>query len=255
MKYKDIRKSSYKNEKKVLAAPPHNFDMNNWLGSPYTCLKLRFCIELSSIFVYLLQFTKIKPNQITYIYAFSGLVGGVCLATNNSSFIMLGIIIFFSKIVFDGTDGLLARVKYKPSKFGAILDEWAGLVGEYGFIFGLGLYLYNFSGNILYLYLMISILIFKSIDFKNYIYNRVLYKKKQLNKSVKNKNKENRFFSFLKKFIRDGFNYQGKTVDLILLIMLIELMQKKLILSQIFLYIYFLRGLLIFFGHLFSYRK
>ena len=102
---------------------------------------------------------------------------------------------------------------------------------------------------------MISILIFKSIDFKNYIYNRVLVKKKQLNKSVKNKNKENRFFSFLKKFIRDGFNYQGKTVDLILLIMLIELMQKKLILSQIFLYIYFLRGLLIFFGHLFSYRK
>lgn len=255
MKYKDIRKSSYKNEKKVLAAPPHNFDMNNWLGSPYTCLKLRFCIELSSIFVYLLQFTKIKPNQITYIYAFSGLFGGVCLATNNSSFIILGIIIFFSKIVFDGTDGLLARVKYKPSKFGAILDEWAGLVGEYGFIFGLGLYLYNFSGNILYLYLMISILIFKSIDFKNYIYNRVLFKKKQLNKSVKNKNKENKFFSFLKKFIRDGFNYQGKTVDLILLIMIIELMQKKLILSQIFLYIYFLRGLLIFFGHLFSYRK
>ena len=59
---------------------------------------------------------------------------------------------FFSKIVFDGTDGLLARVKYKPSKFGAILDEWAGLVGEYEFIFGLGLYLYNFSGNI-YIYI------------------------------------------------------------------------------------------------------
>ena len=255
MKYKDIRKSSYNNEKKVLAAPPHNFNMNNWLGSPYTCLKLRFCIELSSIFVYLLQFTKIKPNQITYIYAFSGLVGGVCLATNNSSFIIIGIIIFFSKIVFDGTDGLLARVKYKPTKFGAILDEWAGLVGEYGFIFGLGLYLYNFSGNILYLYLMISILILKSIDFKNYIYNRILFKKKQLNKSVKNKDKENKFFSFIKKFIRDGFNYQGKTVDLILLIMLIELIQKKLILSQIFLYIYFFRGLLIFFGHLFSYRK
>ena len=184
MKYKDIRKSSYNNEKKVLAAPPHNFDMNNWLGSPYTCLKLRFCIELSSIFVYLLQFTKIKPNQITYIYAFSGLVGGVCLATNNSNFIILGIIIFFSKIVFDGTDGLLARVKYKPTKLGAILDEWAGLVGEYGFIFGLGFYLYNFSGNILYLYLMISILILKSIDFKNYIYNRILFKNKQLNKSI-----------------------------------------------------------------------
>lgn len=255
MKYKDIRKFCYNTDKKVLAAPPHNFDMNNWLSSPYTCLKLRFCIEFASIFVYLLQFTKIKPNQITYIYAFSGLVGGVCLATNNSSFILLGIVIFFSKIVFDGTDGLLARVKYKPTKFGAILDEWGGLVGEYGFIFGLGLYIYNFSGNILHLYLMISILVLKSIDFKKYIYNRILLKKKPLNKTEKEKNKERKFFSFLKKFIRDGFNYQSKTVDLILLIMLIELMQKKLILSQFFLYIYFVRGLIIFIGHLLIYRK
>lgn len=255
MNYKAIRKFSYSTEEKVLAAPPHNFNMNNWLSSPYTCFKVRFYIELSSILVYLLQFTKIKPNHISYLYALSGLVGGICLASNNRNFIILGIIIFFSKVVLDGADGLLARVKYKPTKFGALLDQWAGLVGEYGFIFGLGLYLYNFSGNVLYVYLMTSILVLKSIDFKNYIYNRILFKKKQLNKSVKNKNKDNKFFSFLKKFVRNGFNYQGKTVDLILLIMLIELIQKKLILSQIFLYIYFLRGLIIFFGHLFTYRK
>ena len=37
-------------------------------------------------------------------------------------------IIFFSKVAIDVTDGLLARVKYKPTKFGAILDQWAGLV-------------------------------------------------------------------------------------------------------------------------------
>ena len=128
-------------------------------------------------------------------------------------------------------------MKYKPTKFGALLDQWAGLVGEYGFIFGLGLYLYNFSGNVLYVYLMTSILVLKSNDFKNYIYNIILFKKKKFNKSFKNKNKDNKFFSFLKKFVRNGFNYQGKTVDLILLIMLIELIQKKLILSQIF-YIY-----------------
>ena len=255
MKYKDIRKFCYNTDKKVLAAPPHNFDMNNWLGSPYSCFKLRFCIELASIFVYLLQFTKIKPNQITYIYAFSGLVGGICLATNNTSFIILGIIIFFSKIVFDGTDGLLARVKYKPTKLGSILDEWGGLVGDYSFIFGLGLYIYNFSGNILHLYLMISILILKSIDFKKYIYNRILLKEKPLNKKEKDKNKERKFFSVLKKFIRNGINYQAKTIDLILLIMLIEIMQKKLILFQFFLYIYFFRGLIIFIGHLFVYRK
>ena len=255
MNYKAIRKFSYSTEEKVLAAPPHNFNMNDWLSSPYTCFKVRFYIELASIFVYFLQFTKIKPNHISYLYAFSGLVGGICLASNNRNFIILGIIIFFSKVAIDGTDGLLARVKYKPTKFGALLDEWGGLVGEYGFIFGLGLYLYNLSGNILYLYLMISILVLKSIDYKRHIYNRILLKKKPSKKSEKNKKEDNKFFSFLKKLIRNGINYHGKTVDLILLIIIVELIQGKLILSYIFLYLYFLRGLVIFFGNLYTYRK
>lgn len=253
MKYKDIRKFSYNTERKVLAAPPHNFDMNNWLSSPYTCFKVRFYIELASIFVFFLQFTKIKPNQISYIYAFCGLAGGICLASNNNNLIILGIIIFFSKVAIDGTDGLLARVKYKATKLGALLDEWGGLVGEYGFIFGLGLYLYNISGNILNLYLMISILVLKAVDFKRYIYNRIIENKKKLNKLKKNK--ENKFISFIKIFFLYGYNYQGKTVDLILLIMLIEVIQNKLIFSHIFLFLYFLRGIIIFFGNLYTYRK
>ena len=113
---------------------------------------------------------------------FIRLVGGIFLQHRN--FIILE---YFSKVAIDGTDGLLARVKYKPTKFGALLDEWGGLVGEYGFIFGLGLYLYNLSGNILYLYLMISILVLKSIDYKRHIYNRILLKKKPSKKSEKNK--------------------------------------------------------------------
>ena len=102
---------------------------------------------------------------------------------------------------------------------------------------------------------MISILVLKSIDFKRHIYNRILLKKKQKKKSEKNKKEYNKFFSFLKKLIRNGINYHGKTVDLILLIIIVELIQGKLILSYIFLYLYFLRGLVIFFGNLYTYRK
>ena len=42
MKYKDIRKFSYNTERKVLAAPPYNFDMNNWLSSLIHALKSDF---------------------------------------------------------------------------------------------------------------------------------------------------------------------------------------------------------------------
>ena len=51
-----------------------------------------------------------------------GLAGGICLASNNNILIILGIIIF-SKVAIDGTDSLLARVKYKATKLGALLDE------------------------------------------------------------------------------------------------------------------------------------
>ena len=253
MNYKDIRKFSYNTEKKVLAAPPFNFDMNNWLSSPYTCLKVRFYIELASTFVFLLQFTNIKPNQISYIYAFSGLAGGVLLANNNSNFIILGIIIFFSKVAIDGTDGLLARVKYKPTKFGATLDEWGGLVGEYGFLFGLGFYIYNITGEILYLQLMITTVILKSIDFKKHTQGRILIQTKILIKSKKNKKRT--FLKLFKEFIKNGFNFQGKTMDFILLIMLIEIFQRKLIISHVFLYLYLLRGIIIFFGNIYLKRK
>ena len=253
MNYKDIRKLSYSTEEKVLAAPPHNFNMNDWLSSPYTCFKVRLYIELASIFVFLLQFTSIKPNHITYIYAFSGLAGGVLLANNNSSFIILGIIIFFSKVAIDGTDGLLARVKYKPTKFGAKLDQWGGLVGEYGFLFGLGFYVYNITGEILYLQIMITTVILKSIDFKKHTQGRILIQTKNLIKSKKNKKRT--FLKLVKEFIRNGFNFHGKTIDFILLIMLIEIFQRKLIISHVFLYLYLLRGIIIFFGNLYVKRK
>ena len=70
MNYKDIRKLSYSTEEKVLAAPPHNFNMNDWLSSPYTCFKVRLYIELASIFVFLLQFTSINKSHYLHIRFF-----------------------------------------------------------------------------------------------------------------------------------------------------------------------------------------
>ena len=168
MKYRDIRKFSYRREKKFLATDPINFDIDRWSKSPYTCLKVRFYIELSCIFVYFLQYTKVKPNHVSYLYAFSGIIAGILLGSNNSTLLIIGIFLFFSKVAIDGTDGLLSRVKYKPTKFGALLDDWGGLVGEYSFIFGLGFYLFNQSGNEIYIFFATATGFLKAIDIKNY---------------------------------------------------------------------------------------
>tara|TARA_B100000575_G_C23046884_1_gene602595 strand:+ start:87 stop:839 length:753 start_codon:yes stop_codon:yes gene_type:complete len=250
MKYQDIRKFSYSREKKVLATS-YNFDINNWIKSPYTCFKVRFYIELACVFVFILQYTNIKPNHISYLYAFSGIIAGAFLGSNNNTLLIIGIFLFFSKVALDGTDGLLARVKYKPTKFGALLDEWGGLVGEYGFLFGLGLYLFNQTGNENIIYITVATGFIKAIDIKTYG-NRFLQNSKKFSKVKK---EENLFYSFAKDLVKNGFNYHAKTVDLILLSILYDLYLGNLYVTHYFLYIYFVRGVIIFFGNLFIYRK
>ena len=261
MKYQDIRKFSYKTEKKVLKSEQHNFDMNNWLHSPYTCLKVRLYIELASLIVYLIQNTNIKPNHISYLYAIAGIVGGIFLSINNYYFIIVGILIIFFKVVIDGSDGLLARVKYKPSNFGAALDSWGGLVGEYSFIIGFGLYLFNMTQNLNFIYLTLLIVFLKTLNLKNYILLYIGSKKQQSSAYIskkflrKKRQTSNNIIDFVKNLIKNGYNYQAKTVDLILLIMLIELNQGKVIFSNYFFYIFVLRGLIIFLGAILLIKK
>ncbi len=266
MKYQDIRKFSYKTERKVLQSDQHNFDMDNWFKSPYTCLKVRFYIEFASFFVFLIQNTKIKPNQISYLYAFAGLLGGIFISINNINLILSGIFIIFFKVAIDGSDGLLARVKYKASNFGAAIDSWGGLVGEYCFVIGLGFYSFNMTENINFIYITFFIVLLKALDLKNYIlfyiggikYQnlRIFNEKVQKKLNYKKKHNSNAIFNLFKNLIKNGFNYHGKTVDTILLFMLVELYYGKILISHYFLCLYFLRGIIIFFGNVFlSQRK
>ena len=266
MKYQEIRKFSYRTEKKVLESRHHNFDMNNWLKSPYTCLKIRFYIEFSSLFVYLVQNSKIKPNHISYIYALAGLLGGVFIASNSNNFILAGIFIIFFKVAIDGADGLLARVKYKPSNFGAAIDSWGGLVGEYSFIVGFGFYVFNMTQNQIYIYLTFVIVLLKALDLKNYVLFYIGTIKSQKislnNEKIKNQNVSSKktqgivkLITYLKNAVKNGFNYQAKTVDTILLIILVEINYQQIFISQYFFYLFLIRGIIIFFGDIYISQK
>ena len=111
MKYSSIRKLHYKTQRKIHVAI--NADIDDWLHSPYHCLKVRFFIELSSLIVNLLQHTPIKPNFITILYVISGITGSVLVSSGEEHLIVAGVLIFFTYGIFDWMDGLLARVKKK----------------------------------------------------------------------------------------------------------------------------------------------
>ena len=70
----DIRKFQYKykNEK---SKKLFKVEINNFYKNPYTFLKSVYYIESSSLIVFFSQFTKITPNQLTFIYIVLGITG------------------------------------------------------------------------------------------------------------------------------------------------------------------------------------
>ena len=95
MIYFNIRKLTYTSHRKVLL-PPLNVDMDDWIFSPYTCLKFRFAIEFSSIIVWLLQSTSVTPNFITFLYAMSGVIGCLLLSSGAENLIIAGVVVFLA---------------------------------------------------------------------------------------------------------------------------------------------------------------
>ena len=77
-------------------------DIDDWKYSPYNCFKARIYIELSSLLVFVFQFTRISPNQITLMYTISGVLGGIFLSLNNNTSALIACLIFILKVHLTG---------------------------------------------------------------------------------------------------------------------------------------------------------
>ena len=113
MNYFNVRKLHYKTQRKLHLAI--NASIDDWFFSPYHCLKVRFFLELSALFVFFLQYTPIKPNFLTILYVIAGIAGALLLGSAQENLIIAGVIVFFLYGIFDWSDGLLARVTKKIS--------------------------------------------------------------------------------------------------------------------------------------------
>ena len=68
----------------------------------------------------------IHPNVITIISIFLGVAAGVCFAQENLRWNMLGILLLIWANLYDSTDGQLARITGQKTRWGRILDGFAG---------------------------------------------------------------------------------------------------------------------------------
>lgn len=68
----------------------------------------------------------IHPNIITIISIFLGAAAGICFAQENLRWNILGILLLMWANIYDSTDGQLARITGQKTRWGRILDGFAG---------------------------------------------------------------------------------------------------------------------------------
>ncbi len=68
--------------------------------------------------------TSITPNQMTLISVAIGLIGAPFFLSAQPLWQTVGALLFLAHSVLDGCDGELARLKFKESRWGGILDFW-----------------------------------------------------------------------------------------------------------------------------------
>ena len=196
------------------------------------------------------------------LYVVSGIVGVLLLGSTEENLIIAGVIVFFLFGIFDWMDGLLARVTKKISTLGSVLDPWSGYVSSFSYLIGLGLYLFNATQEIHFIYLMVLIITIRAIDLKNYSYYYLMYtfyknfksqKKKNRKKNKLEKNKHNlpKILIYLKNFFQSFLDERARTYDTIGLIILFELMYDKILLTDIIYYLFLARVLALFAGGLY----
>ena len=68
--------------------------------------------------------TAVTPNQMTYVAVLIGLVGAPFFLSSRPSVQVVGGILFLLHSIIDGCDGELARLKFRESRWGGVLDFW-----------------------------------------------------------------------------------------------------------------------------------
>jgi len=209
-------------------------EMHQLYRSPYSWFKARFYMELSSICVYFLLKTNLNPNTITIAYCLAAVVGAALIASANSSLVIIGVFIFFSKGILDWSDGHYARKIGKTSLTGHILDVYGATLGSVCLGVGLGIFVEARNESILVHYLIILLPIFRILLLTNYSLS-ILFKKildsdyshdkasKASEKIKKVDIRDSSIFSFAYKLIYNILDDRARTVDFIGFIIILDL--------------------------------
>jgi len=253
---RDVKKIIFERQLKRF---PH---LKNFKESPYSYLKSRYYMYCSVVLVYYLLKSRVTPNMLSIVYCLCGVIGGILLSIPNIQYNIIGVFIFFNKNIFDWSDGNLAHIKYEPSVTGHILDVYGATIGSICLTIGLGFFAFNQSGHEFLIYI-IAIIAFlhgevyssasKKIilqDFNKIVFQnkKDIHREKKINEKNSNTTINNNYPKLLSrlKFLLDE---RSRTVDFVLLLILIDIYYNY----QLTFYIFLIISIRIFFRFILSF--
>jgi len=246
MKYKRIKNFVYKRDIK-LYKDEFNWDFK-FMKAPYRKIKTIFNIELSSLILYFVYKTNLKPNHITLLGVLWILIGCFMVSSENILMIFLGLITFFTKRVLDIVDGSLAHLKNQFSKTGHELDLWAGEINKILLLTGFCIYIFNVTNNNIYLLILIVIILLNYMDPRKHLssfkFLNITYKKKLKTHSQNIKKENNNLLNFLK-----FLNYDGRSnyTDLFIILIIIDINYNIINYLTLFPYLWLILNILVLF--------
>lgn len=233
--YKDLRKFNYDYQAEDILKSA-GIDITSFIKNPYTYLKSKYFLELSTLIVYFLKKTSISPNIVSLFSSLSAIIGGLLILSPNLYALVFGLFFFFNGYVFDWCDGLLARVTGQSSLTGSILDPWSTHFFALAFKLFIGLYVATYTSS-LFFYLVPFVVFFTAVDIKTYFQSTMFVDLTEKNLKIRDdiievvhddevkldgvKNfvgKNLKYMLFLSAFPDD----RARTIDLICLLIIIE---------------------------------
>lgn len=234
--YKSLRKFNYEYQIEDVSKT-YSIDITSFIKNPYTYIKCRYFVELSTLIVYFLRKTSLSPNIVSLLTSLSAIIGGVLILSPNPYIMTLGLFFFFNGYVFDWCDGLLARVTGQSSITGKFLDDWSTHCFAVAFRLFIGLYVATHFSS-LFFYLVPLVVFLSAINVQNYFQSLILVdlidKKLKLKNDFDQPNPKGNTVKFdnAKDFVGKYLKYilflssfpddRSRTIDFVCLLILIE---------------------------------
>jgi len=130
---------------------------------------------IAGILVWVLYYTPITPNQVTFISIMSGLVAALFyLKGTASAFVVAGLLVTL-KDILDSADGQLARAKKQQSRIGRFLDSIGDFVVDAAIFGSIGWTLYKLNNDWMMLLLALLGLIGISLRVSYHVFYQVQF--------------------------------------------------------------------------------